>query len=227
MCNGREVNAKKYICIDIWRLIMEYIEFIDKIRIIRINTETYSNLKIYDLYDISYLYLSKLTDNILKQNIYRDVAKLNLYYTSNVTDINHLKQIDVLDISINPYIESGINNNGIRDLNPKYLNIDNNINITNINHMSNLIELEACGTIISFGGICKLNLKKIYIYRAKITKEMFMGYANIAVIEYTKLYDRIQSTRYPKVSVYLSGGKYYYSHYEVNGYGSYGLKYST
>ena len=88
-----------YICNDTWQYIMEFLEFLDKIHIIKVNRDMYLNLKIYDLFDIRYQYIDLLTNEILKQNIYTKINKLCLANTNTAFNLNHLKQIKVLDIS--------------------------------------------------------------------------------------------------------------------------------
>jgi hypothetical protein len=78
---------------------------------------------------------------------------------------------NLIELYANEY--SGINDNGIKNVNLIKLNANNNSNITNVNHMNKLKELFAHGRSgISDEGINKLNLSTLHAYNnLKITKE--------------------------------------------------------
>lgn len=184
------------ICMDIWQTILEYSEFIDQINICRVNTNMYGNLKIRDLYYVHIMYRQNFTDHVLKQKIYSETENIDLSYAKNVTDINYLKNIKLLDISV-PFSEtynenediidepSLINNDSIKEINPINLNLCGNKSITNISHMSNLKYLNASYSNITFEHIKNLKLKTIKIAGTTMNKDMFIGMPDTIVIEYS------------------------------------------
>ena len=94
---------------------------------------------------------------------------MNLKNCTNISNVNHLRNLIELDASGG----CGLNDDGIKDLqNLRILNASNITNayarygkyITNINHMKNLVELDAAGNYccLSDDGIKGLtNLKKL------------------------------------------------------------------
>ena len=158
---------------------MEFLDFIDKIHVIQVNNEMYLNLKIYDLFNIGYQYLDLLTNEILKQNIYTNVKKLYLRSVNTAFNLNHLKQIQVLDISQTDFISD----KDIEELNPIELNISFNPNVTNLNHMSSLKKLMICGSKISYDGINKLKLKVVDITDSYLTSSLFSEQSDIEIID--------------------------------------------
>ena len=72
----------------------------------------YDIIKITNLYDIDQHLLNKLDDDILRN--YNDVIKLDANSNWKITNINHMKNLQVLNASCTSAgHECGINDNGI------------------------------------------------------------------------------------------------------------------
>ena len=118
------------------QIIYNYLNFEEQLKVKYLN-KICSSLNIMNIKDLPSRLLYKLTDEILYR--YPFCEKLNVTFNTNISNINHMKNLIELDCE-----NCGINDNGIKDLyNLKNLKASYNKNITNINHMKNLIELEA------------------------------------------------------------------------------------
>ena len=139
---------------------MEFLDFIDKIHVIKVNNEMYLNLKIYDLFDTEYRYLDLLTNEILKQNIYTNINKLYLANTNTAFNLNHLKQLKVLDISNTTLISD----KDIEELNLTELYMRSINTSFNLNHFKQLRVLNiADNKLISDKDIEELNPEELDI----------------------------------------------------------------
>ena len=180
--------TQQNICVDLWQNIMSFSKFSDQITVTKINKDMHDSLKIHNMYDIDDKYRKKLTDDILRQNIYSDVEELNLRSVAGVTDVNHLKNIRLLDISAtSPDKDSNqhtIGNEGIKHINPTILNVECNINITNIGHMSKLKMLIATSSRIKYDDIKDLeNLKSVDITDTYMVPEDFENMDGVRIID--------------------------------------------
>jgi len=117
-------------------LIFDKLIFHDKHTFKRINKYT-KKMKIIDLYNTDCEYSSYFDDDILMN--YIDATKLNAKGNRNITDVNHMTKLKVLDASS----VCGIDDDGIKNLNLEILIVDSNDKIKNIKHMTNLKELSA------------------------------------------------------------------------------------
>src|SRR3972149_1855897 len=102
----------------------------------------YTTLQITNLYDLSYEYQKKLTDEILSSDQFQKVTKLDISYNKKVTDngIKNLYNLKKLNISGN----ENITNDGIKNLyNLRKIDISANKKITDegIKNLLNLQEL--------------------------------------------------------------------------------------
>ena len=164
------MNVYEYICLDIWKIIFEYCDFISKIRLSQVCTLFYKNLHITDFCNIEYKYKNKLTDDILKN--YKNIIKLNVGYNSKIKDVSWMSNLKELDASW-----VGIDQNGIKNLNLIKLKVRHNSKIKDVSWMSNLIELHIGGDCgINQNGIKNLNLIKLDAYdNSKINDVSWMN----------------------------------------------------
>ena len=77
-----------------------------------------------------------------------------------ITNVNHMTNLEILHVETIPLVRSGgfvcgIGNDGIKNLNLRVLAAKNNPDITNVNHMTNLEKLYALGSScgLTNGGI--------------------------------------------------------------------------
>jgi len=157
---------------DIIQSILDQFNFMDQINFRSVSKYLMINYPITNLFD-NISKKNKLDDRILMS--YPHIIKLNAGGNSYITDINHMKNLRLLDIS--SYDEDcgmggifthvcGIENTGLSRLtNLTELNMKNNRKITNINHMINLRTLDATGNCkIKNSGLSRLtNLTKLNI----------------------------------------------------------------
>jgi len=147
-----------------------YLEFSDIRSLKRINKKCYK-IKNINFWCTNWQLRTKLNNNILQK--YNYIKKLDISYNKNVTDLNYLIHLTMLDISNCPQIknkhiknltdleelyisdnESTINNDGIKHLTKlTVLDIDENENITDINTLVNLQILHARYTNLDNDGI--------------------------------------------------------------------------
>jgi len=110
--------------------------------------------------EITTLYSQHIEQNLL--NMCNNIINLYICYNEKITDVNHLQQLEKLDISG----QCGVDQNGILQLKfIKFLNIGYNDKIINVNHLQLLEELHACSaTGIIQNGISQLiHIKKLNI----------------------------------------------------------------
>src|SRR5439155_22599640 len=70
-----------------------------------------------------------------------NLQELNAGYNSEITNVNHMSKLIILDASG----KCGIDDRGIINVNLQELHAQDNPKITNVNHMSKLIKLNASG----------------------------------------------------------------------------------
>ena len=75
------------LCIDLCKLIHDYLDFINLIRH-RIVCKRFKSIKIYDLYNIDSKYLSRINDVILKK--FNNIDKLNAQNNPRITTLNYM-----------------------------------------------------------------------------------------------------------------------------------------
>lgn len=145
-----------YIPLRIWQSILEYLDFLSKIRLRQVSKKLYQ-LSIYDFDNIPFEYKPKLTDEILLQH--KNIKYLNTNNNHNITDVNHLTLLTKLKAEG----KCGISDSGISDcINLKDLRVLGNSKITHVNHCLQLKKLDA-SWIMSDDSIkdC-LNLKELF-----------------------------------------------------------------
>jgi len=76
-------------------------------------TQYRNNLHIIDLFNINEKYLQKLTQEILQYLIFENVVYLNASDNSKITNVSHMKSLQILCAFGN----CGINQEGIKGLN--------------------------------------------------------------------------------------------------------------
>ena len=158
-------------------LIFKYLEFYDKHTFKRIKKNT-DRIYITDLFNIHRKYLIRLDDDILKN--YKCVVKLSLGPCSKVTQIQHIKKLRELNAS---GCHCKIDDECIRNINLEKLIAYDNPKITNVNHMTNLKELNAGGNCgINNEGISCVNLEVFDAsFNRKITNVNHMS--NLKVLD--------------------------------------------
>ncbi len=82
--------------IEIWQEILIISDFISQLRLMQLCQYFYKNLKITNFYNIDKKFLNKLNSKILEN--YKDITKLNIFANKNVTNIEHLINLKVLNI---------------------------------------------------------------------------------------------------------------------------------
>src|SRR2546430_1475517 len=153
------MNFNNNIPLDILKEILEYLDFLSKIRFTQINKFTYNNLYIQDFSNNINNYLNKIVDKDLK--IYKFIKYLCVKNNPYVKDISWMTNLRELDASEN----CGIDQNGIKGLNLIKLKVYNNPKIQDVSWMTNLRKLDSswnCG--IDQNGIKGLNLIKLNVY---------------------------------------------------------------
>jgi hypothetical protein len=139
---------------DILYLIFINLDFLSKIRLKRVS-KNLNSLEIYDFYNIEKKYLRLLNDQILSK--YYFIKYLDASYNNNITNVNHMYNLQKLKTN-----NSGITNDGIKNVNLVELNASSNEKIIDVNHMTNLKILNAFGKSgITNNGIKNLNLVKL------------------------------------------------------------------
>src|SRR5690606_30605214 len=141
---------------DLLQIIVDFSKIKESLFICRLNKKTYKKIKIHYLNEDKFS--QKITNKILKQKKYSHLISLNLSNNSQILNVNHMKNLKILDAGE----DCGIDDEGISKLNLIELDASYNEEITNVNHMTNLKILDAgenCG--IDDEGISKLNLIKL------------------------------------------------------------------
>ena len=129
----------------------------DTINLYNLNKDHQENIIITNLYDISYEYKNKLSQQIIEQNKNKYVEKLYALDNKKIKNVNHIKNtLKILNCSH----ASKIDQNSISELNLIELNTTNNKKIENVNHMKNTLKILHCNhdSEIDQKGIAELNL---------------------------------------------------------------------
>src|SRR5438270_13500462 len=114
--------------LDIWKIILNLLDFKSQINLISLNHIFRNELKITNLYDIEEKYLKLLTDDILKMQIFNQVNSLNANNNKKITNVSMIKSLKKLNASYN----CGIDQNGIVGLDLVELNAGYNGKIKNV-----------------------------------------------------------------------------------------------
>jgi len=138
---------------EVWQIVLDYsYDFLTKIRLRKVCRDMYIHLRIIDFYHIEDEYLLKLNDEVLQQHPY--IKYLFAFDNSNVININHLENLEVLDASW----DCGIHSFGMKQLTKlKKLDANGNPRIKNISQLTRLEELRARSTC----GISDENIKDL------------------------------------------------------------------
>src|SRR5687767_1539385 len=120
--------------LELIQIICDKAELKSQIKLIQIDKLCNEKVKLHDFYNVNV----KFTDEILKS--YHNVKYLNVCNDSEVTNINHMKELRILDARRN----SGIKNEGIKECDKIIeLNASDNPKVTYVNHMRELKKLDA------------------------------------------------------------------------------------
>ena len=131
------------------------LDFLSQIRFRQV-CKWFYRLEIHDMRNIDKKYLYRITDEIL--NCYLNVKYLDISNNNNVTSVNKMTKLQILDAPGN----CGVDDNGIKDINLVELHAPDNPKITNVNHMTKLQILDASSTSgIIDDGIKAINLSII------------------------------------------------------------------
>lgn len=147
--------------IDIWQIIIEYLQCSQQYSIINSNPVFKQKLYIYELFSNHGIDVI-IDDNFLKQHCFSKLRILHASHNERITDVNHLIHLKCLYASKS----CGIGNEGIKQLTGlKILFAHDNKNIININHLLELEELVATGSCgIDDAGIKQLiNIRKLHV----------------------------------------------------------------
>src|SRR5438270_13747239 len=98
--------------LDIWKIILNLLDFKSQINLISMNHIFRNELKITNLYNIKEKYLKLLTDDILKIQIFNQVNSLNASGNKKITNVSMMKSLKILNISG----KCSIDQNGINGL---------------------------------------------------------------------------------------------------------------
>ena len=109
---------------DLLQIIADLSNIKESLFICKLNKETYKKIKIHFLNEIKLS--TKITNKILKQKKYSHLISLNLSYNSQITNVNHMKNLKILDAGW----YCGINDEGISKLNLIELHVSYNNKIT-------------------------------------------------------------------------------------------------
>ena len=151
--------------LEIYQIISEYLSFIHSSNLIKLNKSVYDNIKIYDL-NLESKYTKHLTINILSQKRFSKLKKIKLCENIFVQDLdifkNTLEELNCAKFTYHSQYTI-INQASIKNLiNLKKMNAYGNEKIFDVNHLSNLEELN-CGNNSGIDqlGLSKLNKLKI------------------------------------------------------------------
>ena len=143
---------------DIKNIICLYLyDLKDTINLYNLNKDHQDNVRITNLYNISE-HIYKLNQKIIEQNKYRCVEKLYAFNNEKIKNVNHMKKT-LKKLNCSGY-SSGIDQNGISQLNLIELRTSNNKKIQNVNHMKRTLKILLCryNSGIDQNGILELNL---------------------------------------------------------------------
>ena len=125
--------------LEIWKLIFNELDFKSKLLFISSCKYFRKNIFIDNLYDIDYMYLKKLTDEILKYSIFSHAVCLDAGNNKKITDVSAMTSLKKLGAWGN----SGIDQKGIEGLQLVELNVNSNEKITDVSMMTSLKKLDA------------------------------------------------------------------------------------
>jgi hypothetical protein len=142
--------------VDIWQYILELLDdYSDQASLVSTCRFTWYKL------GIKKICFGKMTDDILKYHIFRELTFLEIYDNHNITYLGHLKLKSLrIDCAYGITQESIANLTNLTDL-----HIEGNSTIVDLNHMTNLKKLfidHKCG--LTQIGIQKLNLTELEIW---------------------------------------------------------------
>ena len=136
-------------------IIFNFLNFYDQHTFGRINKHN-TMIHITNMHDTDLKYLKRLDDKILQN--YDFIVKLDARRNPNVTNVNHMKKIKVLDATFCCGIDDGT-----KIINLEELHASRNAKITNVNHMTKLKELDVSFDYeINDNRIKHINLEKLY-----------------------------------------------------------------
>ena len=141
----------------------------DTINLYNLNKDHQHNIIITNLYDIELK--NKLNQQIIEQNKYKYVERLNAFDNEKIYNVNHMKEtLKILNCGYN----CGIDQNGISKLNLIELCVIDNKKIKNVNHMKKTLNILYCGwnSGIDQNGISQLNLIELYARSNKKIKNV-------------------------------------------------------
>ena len=119
--------------VHVWQHILELLDFKTQMRWISSCRYFWYNLYITNLYDIDYKYLNRLSDDILKYWIFRNVIQLNANNNEKITDVSHMKSLKRLGAGRS----SCIDQQGITGLDLIELDASSNNKITDFEDIKN------------------------------------------------------------------------------------------
>src|SRR5579872_1852020 len=93
---------------DLYHIITNYIQFQNIIKLVQCNRLT--NIDIIDFHNVNNKYIFYINDTIISN--YKNIKYLNAKYNNKITNINHLINLEILDIDGN---YSKINNDDIKN----------------------------------------------------------------------------------------------------------------
>ena len=100
--------------LDTLQIIFNFCDFGSQLSLVSACTYYRNNLHITDLFNIDKKYLQKLTQKILQFPIFEKVICLNTSYNSKITNVSHMKSLQILNVG---GYYCGINQEGIEGLN--------------------------------------------------------------------------------------------------------------
>lgn len=165
---------------DIQNIIIEYLyDLIDKLNIYHLTRTHENNIIIDDLMVIPYKYIHKINQDILLQNKYKNIKKLDINNNKLVYDINHLENLVVLDC----HGDCNLRNDGLNKLkNIQILCLAQNGIIEDINNLEKLRKLDCSSRVVKLNGkyiSCALkqsgimNIKNLQVLDATNNKNIY------------------------------------------------------
>ena len=139
---------------DILSVIFDRCDFISQIRLRQICVTTYDNLQMRDFYHIDETIKSALSDQILMN--YHTIEKLDISYNPNITNINHLKCLQLLNASY-----TNISQVGIADLREIISICLTGTEIYDINHLTKLRIVDISGTALYYCGLTSRSINEL------------------------------------------------------------------
>ena len=130
--------------LDIHQLVSDFFpDLKDVINLYNLDRDHQNYIHINDLYNFSDKYYDKISQNLIQQNKFKFVKKLNVI--NSIDNIDHLEHILVLDCCSGS-IESKIDQKSI-DKQKKLIKLDvfNNLNVFDVNHLIHLKKLKCHG----------------------------------------------------------------------------------